>query len=250
MPSSPLNNLRPDLRAPDALRPVRIETGFAPNACGSALIHFGNTRVICAAMLQKGVPQWMRQQGVPGGWITAEYSMFPYSTLDRRPRDTSRGRIDGRSVEIQRLIGRALRAVIHLKKLPGYTLWVDCDVLQADGGTRTAAITGAFVATQHAVQKHLQLGALTENPLCDSVAAVSVGIYQNQPILDLNYQEDRAATVDCNVVMTGGGQFVEIQSAGEEATFSQEQLYALLALAKKGINELSVIQKSRCSAMP
>lgn len=244
-----LENLRPDLRQPDALRKVTIEPNPAPHACGSVLISFGDTRLICAAVLQKGVPHWMRQQNVAGGWISAEYSMLPYSTLERRPRDVSKGRLDGRSVEIQRLIGRSLRAVIDLQKLPGYTLWVDCDVLQADGGTRTTAITGAFVAARMAVEKHLKAETLKENPLIDSVAAVSVGVYQGQVILDLNYKEDKDADVDFNVVMTGSGQFVEVQGSGEEATFSQDQLDALLVLAKKGIVELSEIQNDCLSAL-
>ena len=184
----------------------------------------------------------MRAQNVSGGWLTAEYSMLPYSTLDRKQRDGSRGRQDGRGVEIQRLIGRSLRAVIDLQKLPGHTLWVDCDVLQADGGTRTASITGAYLAARLAVQKLIDEKKLKENPFRDSIAAVSVGIYKGQPVLDLPYVEDRDASVDFNVVMTGQGEFVELQGTGEEATFSEDELAKLIALAKKGISEISTMQ--------
>lgn len=235
-------NLRPDNRKPDELRPVSIEAGIAPHATGSTLISCGDTRVICAAMLEPRVPTWMRRQRVEGGWITAEYSLLPYSTITRKDRDSSRGRIDGRSIEIQRLIGRAMRAVTDLMKLPGYTLWIDCDVLQADGGTRTAAITGAYVAARLAVAKLIAEEKLSQNPFLDSVAAVSVGIYRGQAILDLNYLEDRDASVDCNIVMTGSGEFVEIQSAGEEATFSRAQSDQLLDLACLGIARLTEFQ--------
>jgi ribonuclease PH len=184
----------------------------------------------------------MKQQKVPGGWLTAEYSMLPYSTLDRKPRDISRGKIDGRTVEIQRLIGRSLRAVIDLQKLGQNTLWLDCDVLQADGGTRTASITGAYVAARLAVQKLLDEKKLAENPLTDSVGAVSVGIFGGRELLDLAYVEDKDAEVDFNIVMTGRGQFVEVQGSGEEATFSQAQLDSLLGLAQKGLKEVSSLQ--------
>ena len=180
----------------------------------------------------------MRQQGVKGGWLTAEYSMLPYSTLDRKPRDISKGRIDGRTVEIQRLIGRSLRAVVDLKKLGENTLWIDCDVLQADGGTRTASITGAYLATRLAVQKLLDAGKLATNPLNDSVAAVSVGVFKGQSLLDLNYIEDKDAEVDFNVVMTGQGQFVEVQGTGESATFSNDQLQDLLKIAQAGLENI------------
>ncbi|MCH6256055.1 ribonuclease PH [Puniceicoccaceae bacterium K14] len=233
---------RPDGRACDELRPITFEANIAPNATGSVLVSFGNTKVICGASIEKRVPGWMRQQNVEGGWLTAEYSMLPYSTHDRKQRDSSRGKQDGRSVEIQRLIGRSLRAVIDLKKLPGHTLWVDCDVLQADGGTRTASITGAYLAARLAVQKLIDGGSLKENPFNDSIAAISVGIYEDHAVLDLPYIEDRDASVDFNVVMTGKGQYVEIQGTGEEATFSEEQLADQLALAKKGVKELSAMQ--------
>src|SRR3954469_16221823 len=233
---------RIDSRRPDQLRPVTIEANVAPYASGSVLLGFGATRVICAATIEAKVPSWMKQQGVKGGWLTAEYSMLPYSTLERKPRDITKGRIDGRTVEIQRLIGRALRAVINLEKLGEHTLWIDCDVLQADGGTRTASITGAYLAARLAIQKLLDAKRITENPLTDSIAAISVGLYQGEALLDLNYVEDKDAEVDANVVMTGRGQFVEVQSSGEESTFSHEQLETLIALAKTGMQELTAIQ--------
>jgi ribonuclease PH len=233
---------RSDHRRVDQLRPLTIEANIAPYASGSVLIGFGSTRVICAATIEAKVPSWMRQQGVTGGWLTAEYSMLPYSTLDRKPRDISKGKIDGRTVEIQRLIGRSLRAVLDLQKLGEHTLWIDCDVLQADGGTRTASITGAYLAARLAIQKLLDAKKITENPLTDSVAAISVGICGGEELLDLAYVEDKDAEVDANVVMTGRGQFVEVQSSGEESTFSHAQLQGLIALAQKGIQELALIQ--------
>ena len=235
---------RIDSRRPDQLRPVTLEAGIAPYASGSVLIGFGSTRVICAATIESKVPSWMKQQGVKGGWLTAEYSMLPYSTLDRKPRDISKGKIDGRTIEIQRLIGRSLRAVLDLAKLGENTLWIDCDVLQADGGTRTASITGAYLAARLAVQKLLDAKKIPENPFADSVAAISVGLYRGEPLLDLNYVEDKDAEVDANVVMTGRGQFVEVQSSGEESTFSHEQLQQLLALAKTGLDELAAVQRA------
>ena len=233
---------RTDGRRADQLRPVTFEAGIAPHASGSVLVRFGHTQVICAATIEPGVPSWMKQQGVKGGWLTAEYSLLPYSTLDRKPRDISRGRLDGRTVEIQRLIGRAMRAVINLERLGSNTLWIDCDVLQADGGTRTAAITGAWLAARLGVQKLLDAKGLAENPLTDSVAAVSVGLVAGSPLLDLAYEEDRDAAVDCNVVMTAQGRFVEVQGAGEESTFSPAELQSLLAMAEKGLKELAALQ--------
>lgn len=235
---------RADGRLPDQLRPVSFTAGVAPYATGSVLVRFGATQVICAAMIEPNVPTWMKQQGVKGGWLTAEYSMLPYSTLERKQRDSTRGKTDGRTVEIQRLIGRSLRSVVNLDKLGVNTLWVDCDVLQADGGTRTAAITGAYLATRLAVQKLLDARKLAENPLSDSVAAVSVGVFGGRELLDLAYVEDKDAEVDFNVVMTGRGQFVEVQGSGEEATFSHEQLQSLLLLAQKGLRELAALQSS------
>ena len=233
---------RADGRQNDELRPVSFEAGFAPHATGSVLIRYGSTQVICAATIEPGVPTWMKQQGVKGGWLTAEYSMLPYATHERKGRDINKGRLDGRTVEIQRLIGRSLRAAIDLERLGQNTLWIDCDVLQADGGTRTAAITGAYVASRLAVQKLLDAGRIKENPLTDSVAAVSVGLFGGAGLLDLAYVEDKDAQVDFNVVMTGQGQFVEVQGTGEESTFSHAQLDELLALAQKGLKELSALQ--------
>jgi ribonuclease PH len=235
---------RADGRQPTQLRPIAFEPNIAPYATGSVLVSFGLTRVICGATIEPNVPTWMKQQKVPGGWLTAEYSMLPYSTLERKARDISRGKIDGRTVEIQRLIGRSLRAVVDLQKLGQNTLWVDCDVLQADGGTRTAAITGAYLAARLAVQKLLDEKKLPENPISDSVAAVSVGVFGGRELLDLAYVEDKDAEVDFNIVMTGRGQFVEVQGSGEEATFSQEQLTSLIALAQKGLKEIAALQSS------
>jgi ribonuclease PH len=234
---------RPDNRSQDSLRPVTFSLDFAPHASGSVLASFGDTKVICAASLEANVPGWMKAQGVEGGWMSAEYSMLPYSTLDRKRRDISKGKQDGRSVEIQRLIGRSLRAVADLSKLPGHTLWIDCDVLQADGGTRTASITGAWVAAELAVRRAIAAGNLEESPFLDSVAAISVGIVEATPLLDLCYVEDRDASVDANIVMTGSGQFVETQASGEEATFTHDELQQLLALADAGIKELTTLQK-------
>jgi ribonuclease PH len=236
------SNARSDGRQPAQLRPISFEANIAPYATGSVLASFGKTRVICAVTVEPNVPLWMKQQKVPGGWLTAEYSMLPYSTLERKTRDSTRGKIDGRTIEIQRLIGRSLRAVIDLKKLGQNTLWIDCDVLQADGGTRTASITGAYLAARLAIQKLLDDKKLAENPITDSVAAISVGVCDGRELLDLNYVEDKDAEVDFNIVMTGRGQFVEVQGSGEEATFSQEQLDHLLALAQAGVKELGGIQ--------
>ncbi len=234
--------IRPDNRSFDELRKIKFINEIAPNAAGSTLVSFGNTQVICAATIEEKVPSWMRAQGVKGGWLSAEYSLLPYSTLERKQRDIAKGKLDGRTVEIQRLIGRALRAVIDLEKLDGKTIWLDCDVLQADGGTRTAAISGAFVAAKLAIKKFLAAGKIAEDPFTDSVAAVSVGIFAGTPILDLCYAEDKDAAVDANIVMTGTGKFVEVQSSGEEATFSPGELSALLELAKKGISEIAARQ--------
>ncbi len=232
---------RLDGRKQDELREVTLAPGIAPYAAGSVLAGFGKTRIICAASWEKKVPVWMHQQGAEGGWISAEYSLLPYSTIERRKRE--RAKMDGRTVEIQRLIGRSMRAVADLKKLPAGTLWIDCDVLQADGGTRTAAVTGAYVAARLAAERLMSEGLFTRNPFTDSVAAVSAGVCQGIEMLDLNYEEDKAAAVDSNIVMTGSGEYVEVQSAGEEATFSQAQLGRLLALAKKGIEELTRMQR-------
>lgn len=235
---------RIDGRAADHLRPVDFVLDIAPHATASVLIAFGQTRVICAATIQEEVPRWMKVQGVPGGWLTAEYSMLPYSTLDRKERDSSRGRPDGRSIEIQRLIGRSLRAVVDLEKLGQRTLNIDCDVLQADGGTRTASITGACVAAAIAFNRLLEKGKLTRQPLKKKVAAISAGMFNGEALLDLCYEEDAKAEVDCNLVLTEDGDFVEIQGSGEEATFTQAQMDAMLVLGRKGVTELAALQQA------
>jgi ribonuclease PH len=227
---------------------VRFQNHIAPYATGSTLIEWGNTRVICGVTVEESVPRWMKEQGVTGGWITAEYSMLPYSTLQRKQRDITKGKIDGRSQEIQRLIGRAMRAAIDLDKLGSRTIWVDCDVLQADGGTRTAAITGAYVAMALATRKLVAEGKLPADPMRHAVAAVSVGILEQQPLLDLCYTEDAAAEVDLNMAMTAAGEFIELQGTGEEATFSQAQLADMLALGKSGIGALLGIQQAALAA--
>jgi len=234
---------RPDGRSIPDLRPISFIPNVAPHATGSVLVSFGNTRVICAATVEENVPRWMKYQNVEGGWISAEYSMLPYSTHDRKQRDISRGKLDGRSSEIQRLIGRSLRAVVDLKKLGKRTMWVDCDVLQADGGTRTASITGGCVAVAIALNKLMSQGKLKDFPLKRLVAAVSAGIYQGEAILDLNYPEDRDAAVDFNVVMTESGEFVELQGSGEEDVFTSEQMTAMLDLSRAGIAKLVELQK-------
>jgi ribonuclease PH len=234
---------RHDGRAPEQLRPVCFTADFAPNSTGSVLVSFGQTRVICSAMIEENVPRWMKEQNVTGGWVTAEYSMLPYSTSQRKPRDISKGRLDGRSTEIQRLIGRSLRAALDLDKLGARTLWIDCDVLAADGGTRTASITGASVAAALACRKLMGAGLIAEYPIRQLVAAVSVGMVAGVPVLDLDYPEDRDAAVDMNVVMTEGGAFVEVQGSGEETTFSEAELNSMLNLARTGIQELIAAQR-------
>lgn len=248
IPSSPFAALRNDSRSTDQLRPISFTPHFAPHATGSVLVSCGDTRVICSAMIQPEIPRWMKDQKVPGGWLTAEYSMLPYSTLDRKARDISKGKIDGRSSEIQRLIGRALRAAVDLQAMGPNTLWVDCDVLQADGGTRTASITGACVASALAFNKLIKEKKLAKSPMKGLVAAVSIGVVDGVPMLDLNYVEDRDASVDMNLVMTEAMQFVELQGSGEEASFSDEELNSLLALGKKGIRELLQAQKAAIEA--
>lgn len=235
--------VRADGRIAGQLRPIRFQTHIAPNATGSTLIEWGNTRVICGVTVEEQVPRWMKEQKVAGGWLTAEYSMLPYSTLDRKPRDVAKGKLDGRASEIQRLIGRSMRASLDLGKIGERTVWIDCDVLQADGGTRTAAITGAFVALSLAVARLIAEKKLAQNPILNPVAAVSVGIVQGRPLLDLCYTEDVAASVDMNLVMNSAGEFIEIQGSGEEATFSQPQLAEMLALGKAGIKDLLAAQQ-------
>ena len=234
---------RPDGRNNDQLRPITFQHGIAPHATGSVLVSFGNTRVICAATIQEDVPRWMKFQKVGGGWLTAEYNMLPYSTLDRKQRDITRGKIDGRSSEIQRLIGRSLRAVVDLKALGKRTIWLDCDVLQADGGTRTASVTGGCVAIAIALNKLMAEGKLKSFPMKKLVTGISAGIYQDTAILDLDYPEDKNASVDFNVVMTEDLEFVEMQGSGEEAVFTGDQMTEMLDLAKKGVTEITALQK-------
>lgn len=230
--------MRTDSRSADQLRKISIQRQFTQHAGGSVLISFGQTRVLCTAMIEKGVPPWLTGKGQ--GWLTAEYSMLPSSTTTRKKRDA--GKPDGRSVEIQRLIGRVLRSVIDMRKLGENTLWLDCDVIQADGGTRTAAITGSYVALCDAVQRARENAILTENPISGQVAAVSVGIVQGKAVLDLNYSEDSTAQVDMNVAMLKDGTFVELQATGEHATFTPRQFNSMLKLAMKGIKELHMLQ--------
>lgn len=235
---------RIDQRAVDELRPISFQADIAPHAHGSVLVSFGDTRVICGATIQEGVPRWMMQQNVKGGWLTAEYSMLPYSTLDRKSRDSSRGRVDGRSTEIQRLIGRSLRAVVDLKRLGQRTLWIDCDVLQADGGTRTASITGACVAVQMAFLRMIEAGLMESSPMQKMAVAVSAGVWEDECVLDLNYHEDKDASVDFNFVITEELAMIEMQGSGEEATFSEQQMLRMLELSKKGVLEISKLQKA------
>ena len=234
---------RTDGRAPDQIRPLRFQNHIAPYATGSTLVEWGNTRVICGVTIEETVPRWMKEQKVEGGWLTAEYSMLPYSTLQRKARDISKGKLDGRSSEIQRLIGRAMRAAIDLEKVGARTICIDCDVLQADGGTRTAAITGAFVALSLAVNKLIAEKKLSVSPILHGVAAVSMGVVGGTALLDLCYTEDVAATVDMNLVMNSDGEFIELQGTGEEATFTETELAALLALGKSGVKQLLAAQK-------
>jgi ribonuclease PH len=229
-------------RSADQLRPVTIETGFVRTATGSALISMGETRVICTASAQEGVPRWLVGSG--RGWVTAEYGMLPASTGERKQRDVSRGRPDGRTVEIQRLIGRSLRGVVDFSLLGERTVYVDCDVLQADGGTRTASITGGMLALQLAFARLISEGVLARSPLTGSVAAVSCGIVEGVPLLDLDYREDSTAEVDANVVMTGDGGLVEVQATAERTPLSRAHLDDLLALAAQGIAELRALQDS------
>jgi ribonuclease PH len=238
---------RHDGRRPDQLRPFQFQPGIAPHAAGSVLASCGRTQVICAVTIEESVPRWMKEQQVPGGWITAEYSMLPYSTLGRKPRDISKGRLDGRSTEIQRLIGRSIRAVVDLEALGPRTLCIDCDVLAADGGTRTTAITGTYVALELAVRKLRQEGRLPatgKSPILAPFAAISVGMVEGRAVLDLDYVEDKDAETDMNVVMTIRGRYIEVQASGEESTFSPQDLTALLGLAQKGIKRLGALQKA------
>jgi ribonuclease PH len=227
---------RSDQRAADELRRVKLTPGFIPSAEGSVLIEVGATRVICTASIEDGVPSFLKGSG--RGWVTGEYAMIPRATAQRTPRDSSRGRASGRSQEIQRLIGRALRAVTNLDALGERTFWLDCDVIQADGGTRCAGITGAYVALGLACQKLVEMRILPTVPLTDALAAVSVGLVEGTPLVDLTYEEDSRADADMNVVMTGSGRFVEVQATAEAAPFAQRDLDQLLALARRGIQQL------------
>jgi ribonuclease PH len=232
-------------RAPRELRPTTIEPGFVRTAAGSALISQGDTRVICTASVENGVPKWLAGQG--RGWLTAEYGMLPASTGTRKQRDAARGRLDGRTVEIQRLIGRSLRGVVDFAALGERTVYVDCDVLQADGGTRCASITGGYVALDLACRRLLEEGALEANPVTVALAAVSCGVVDGDPLLDLDYAEDSAAEVDANVVMTGDGGLVEVQATGERTPLSRAHLDDLLALAAAGVKELRTAQSEALS---
>ena len=233
--------MRIDGRKNNELRKISIKKGFLKYAMGSCLIEMGNTRVLCAASVEEKVPQFLRNEGK--GWLTAEYGMLPASCTERIARESSKGRPSGRTQEIQRLIGRSLRSVVDLKKIGERTVWIDADVIQGDGGTRTAAITGSFIALAEALQKLRKGGILTENPILDFVAAVSVGMVQGKPSLDLCYQEDSKAEVDMNVVMTGSGTFVEVQGTAEGKPYTKKEMDTLLGLAKKGISELIALQK-------
>ena len=231
---------RSEGRAPNEMRPVSIRTEYLLTAEGSVLIEVGNTRVLCAATIEETVPQFLRNTGK--GWVTAEYSMLPRATATRTAREVAKGRQSGRTLEIQRLIGRSLRTVVDLQSLGERSIIVDCDVIQADGGTRTASITGAYVALVIAVQKLMQFGSWKKNPIMDSVAATSVGIVDGVPLLDLNYEEDSRASVDMNVVMTGSGRFVELQATGERAAFDDAELAALIELGRGGVKDLLQVQ--------
>src|SRR6266481_2143183 len=234
---------RTDGRAADQIRDVTFELNIAPHASGSVLVAMGNTRVICGVMIEEAVPRWMKLQNISGGWLSAEYSMLPYSTHTRKPRDVAKGRLDGRSVEIQRLIGRSLRAVVDLEKLGPRTVWIDCDVLQADGGTRTTAITGASLALAIACRKLIKEKKLDAPPMQKLIAAVSAGVLDGQAVLDLDYEEDKLVSVDFNLVATEDSEFVEVQGSGEEATFTGSQLDEMLALGCKGISALIGAQR-------
>ena len=238
---------RPDGRSPDELRPVSLRPGFMPNAEGSCLVEMGGTKVICTATVESVVPRWMSGRG--SGWVTAEYSMLPRSSAERVTREVSKGRVSGRTQEIQRLIGRSLRAVTDLTALGERSIVIDCDVLQADGGTRTASITGGYVALAHAVRWLQGDEKVARNVLTSTVAAISVGILGGIPILDLDYTEDSTADVDMNVVMTGSGQLVEVQGTAERGVFDRSELDAMIDLAARGIKELTILQEQAAEAV-
>ena len=232
---------RIDKRKSDELRKVRIHTGYLKNAHGSCLIEMGDTKVVCSATIEDKVPFFCKTEGK--GWITAEYGMLPASCNERIAREAAKGKLSGRTQEIQRLIGRSIRSIVDLKKIPERTIWLDADVIQGDGGTRTASITGCYIALEHAIRKLMDEGKIKESPIRDSVAAISVGVVNGKPALDLCYAEDSKAEVDMNVVMTGAGKLVEVQGTAEGEPFSEATLLQMLKLAKKGIHELSEIQK-------
>ena len=240
--------MRAGNREATGLRPVTFTPDYLPAAEGSVLVEFGRTRVICTATFDEGVPRWLKSSG--HGWLTAEYSMLPRATEKRTPREVNRGRPSGRTSEIQRLIGRSLRSVLDMEKLGERTFMIDCDVIQADGGTRTASITGAYVALGLACQKLQGMGMLKTFPLRDSVAAVSVGLVDGEALLDLDYSEDSRAEVDMNVVMTGGGEFVEVQSTAEGKPFSREQFDRMLELANEGARQLTEMQRELLPLAP
>ncbi len=231
---------RMDGRKPDEMRKVKVKMGYLKYALGSCLIEFGNTRVLCSASIDDGVPRFLKGQGK--GWLTSEYGMLPASCNSRISRESSKGKISGRTSEIQRLIGRSLRAVVDLEKLGERTIWIDADVIQGDGGTRTASITGAYLALKQAVGKLIKQKVLTEDPIIDNISAISVGVIGGVPFLDLCYVEDSSADTDMNVVMTGKGKFIEVQGTAEGAPFTEKELSQLLVLAKKGNKELTKLQ--------
>ena len=234
--------MRCDQRRADELRPVKIQTGYLETAEGSALIEVGHTRVLCAASIEDSVPAFLRNSG--RGWVTAEYSMLPRATAERSPREVTKGRPSGRTHEIQRLIGRSLRAVVDMEALGERTIMVDCDVIQADGGTRTASITGGYVALAIAMKKLVEYGAVKRNPLRDLVAATSVGVVRGETLLDLCYEEDSRAEVDMNVVLTGGGEFVELQATAEKLSFGDQRLVEMIAVARQGLVRLFETQRA------
>ena len=236
--------MRPDGRKQNELRKLTIRKGYLKNAFGSCLIEMGETKVLCTASVEEKVPHFLKNGGK--GWLTAEYGMLPASCHERIARESSKGKPSGRTQEIQRLIGRSLRSVVDLQKVGERTIWIDADVIQGDGGTRTASITGGFIALAEAIEKLKKSGIITENPIKDFIAAVSVGITDGKPALDLCYKEDSNAEVDMNIVMTGKGEFEEIQGTAEGAPFSKKQMELLIGLAKKGIAELIDIQKKHC----
>ncbi|QIQ86102.1 ribonuclease PH [Erythrobacter sp.] len=233
--------MRPSSRAPDEMRAITIETGFTKHAEGSCLIGFGDTKVLCTASVERNVPPWMRGKGE--GWVTGEYSMLPRATHTRGSREAARGKQSGRTQEIQRLIGRSLRAVVDLKKLGERQITLDCDVIQADGGTRTASISGAWVALRLAVDGLIKAGEIKEDPILSQVAAISCGIYQGTPVLDLDYDEDSSADADANFVLLEGGNIAEVQATAEGATYDEEGLLRLLRLARMGCDEIFAAQR-------